>query len=74
MTTYISIHNAHGIIADAGGTSGAPVSISANHGRDSVEVTLFTGDFALSRKLAAAINATVREHRESLAVKKTEAA
>lgn len=67
MATNISIHQAHEIAAIAGATSGAPVTITAGR-RASIlsdDVTFFTDDFALSRKLADAINVTVEEHGKS---------
>lgn len=70
MAAHINIFQAHRIHALPGTTMGAPITIAAR--RDGVnladEVTFFTDDFALSRKLAEAINATVREHNAELAV------
>lgn len=69
MSTHTIIHNAHVIIAKAGGTISAPITIKATRAGVvlSDEVTFFTDDFELSRKLADAINATVREHNAELA-------
>lgn len=65
MACHISIHYAHKITARAGGTTGAPLVVnidSDRHGDLGDELTLFTDDHELSRKLADAINATVAEH------------
>ena len=62
---YISIHSVSTLFADAGGTQGAPLSIRVYGASATDEVTLFTDDIDLSRKLADAINATVDEHRKS---------
>ena len=62
MATYISIHYAHKIRAEAGTTTGAPLIVKAdrdNGGVLSDEVTLFTDDHDLTRLLADAINTAV---------------
>jgi hypothetical protein len=68
MPAHINIHYVHKIGARAGGTSGAPLIISASN-RDGIalpdEVTLFTDDHDLSSKLADVINATVAAHRKA---------
>jgi hypothetical protein len=65
MTTRTSIHSARDIHAEAGGTTGAPLSIQIRRDYPAVydEITLFTEDQALSRKLADAINETIAEHK-----------
>lgn len=70
MACYTSIHHAHKIKARAGHTSGAPLIInidSDRHGDLGDELTLFTDDHDLSRRLADAINAAVAEHKASQA-------
>lgn len=57
----MSVHGARDIVADAGPTTGAPLSLRID-GDMRREVTFFTDDHALSRKLADAINETVRAH------------
>lgn len=57
----ISIHGARIIKADAGPTMGAPLNLRVE-GDVRQEVTFFTGDHALTRKLADAINAVMAEH------------
>jgi len=59
MSATALFHGARHITADAGDTLGAPLSI---HIGDGSRVTLFTGDHALTRKLADAINAVMAEH------------
>lgn len=70
MPASISIHYAHEITADACGTMSAPLTIKTGRAASIIpdQVTLFTGDFELSRKLADAINATVAAHKAGLAV------
>jgi len=66
MSSYVSVHFAHKISARAGTTGGAPliVTIDREHGGNLPdELTLFTDDHELSRKLADAINAAVAEHK-----------
>jgi hypothetical protein len=65
MPTHSSIHYAHKIKARAGGTMGAPLVInidSDRHGDLGDELTLFTDDHELSRRLADAINAAIADH------------
>ena len=65
MPCHTSIHYAHKIKARAGGTTGAPLVINIDSDRHGVlgdELTLFTDDHELSRKLADAINAAIAEH------------
>ena len=68
MAVFVSIHYAGDISASAGGSTGAPLHISVDRLAPRIpdEVTLFTDDHDLSRKLADAINATVKEHRAAL--------
>jgi hypothetical protein len=65
MATRTSIHGARDISAEAGGTTGAPLSIQIRRDYPAVydEITLFTEDQALSRKLADAINETIAAHK-----------
>jgi len=70
MASYASFHYAHKIKARAGGSIGAPLVInidSDRHGDLGDELTLFTDDHELSRKLADAINAAVAEHNAARA-------
>jgi phosphatidylserine/phosphatidylglycerophosphate/cardiolipin synthase-like enzyme len=61
MTTYTSIHRIKEIRAEAGGTTGAPLSIKAEQDDGAItEVTLFTDSPSLARRLAEAINDTVK--------------
>ncbi len=65
MACHISIHYAHKIGALAGTTTGAPLIINIdrdNGGNIPDEVTLFTDDHELSRRLADAINAALADH------------
>jgi hypothetical protein len=76
MATHITIHDAHEIVALASGTMSAPISITARKNGAALgdTATFFTSDFELSRKLAEAINATVRDHNAELAAVEAEAA
>jgi hypothetical protein len=70
MACHISIHYAHKIGARAGTTTGAPLIINIdrdNGGNLPDEVTLFTDDHELSRKLADAINAAIADHNAAQA-------
>jgi hypothetical protein len=62
MPAHINIHYANKISARAGGTSGAPLIINAAKDDHTLtdEIALFTDDFALSRRLANAINDAVK--------------
>jgi hypothetical protein len=65
MATRTSIHGARDISAESGGTTGAPLSIQIRRDYPAVydEITLFTEDQALSRKLADVINETIAAHK-----------
>lgn len=61
MTTYTSIHRIKDIKAEAQPTLGAPMVMRVRQEDDVLtEVTLFTGDASLTRRLAAAINDEVK--------------
>lgn len=56
----VSIHDAKNILARASGTMGAPLTLNIQCGEPRehrrAEVTIFTGDYDLSRRLKDAIN------------------
>lgn len=70
MPSHTSIHYAHKITARAGTTTGAPLIINIDRENGGVlpdELTLFTDDHDLSRRLADAINAAVADHNAAKA-------
>lgn len=68
MSTHTTIHDVCSVKAVAGDTEGAPFWIICQgaEGNRHAEVTLFTGDHALARRLADAINNAMAEHKSAL--------
>ena len=68
MAFTINIHRTKRIKAEAGPTSGAPLTLRLRHPADDYsEITIFTDDLALSARLATAINDAVAQHEETQA-------